>query len=232
MPTSHARHPPRCRATRATGPAPPAPAGRRHRGTAGDVPVSQSSLALPHSQAARVSLPRRFPVLIPFRNAAARRGLWIPPGEPGFGRPRHCWRGNAFGTRAAARQSPPGLGSALCFPPPPSRKIKSRFPKVPPAQQTPACPSIGLRGGMSPPVPSGSPPSLGEPQPSASSSSTARPGRRPGPRWISPGFCEVCVDRAGKRGWDSGWRSTALAGALPAALEAAGLYPARCPPGI
>lgn len=57
VPTSHAQHPPCSRATRATGPAPPAPAGRRHRGSAGDVPVSQSSLAPPRSRAAQVSLP-------------------------------------------------------------------------------------------------------------------------------------------------------------------------------
>ncbi|XP_053939625.1 uncharacterized protein LOC128854023 [Cuculus canorus] len=39
------------------------------------------------------------------------------------------WRRNAFGTRAATQQSPPGLGSILGFPPTPKPEIKVAFSK-------------------------------------------------------------------------------------------------------
>lgn len=143
VPTSHARCPPRSHTTRATSPAPPCsrgPAAGRPTAPPATSPVSQNGSWHSHARRRPEFLSRRFPVSIPFRNAARQCGLWIPPGEPTVrtATPLPAWHGNAFGTRAATQQSPPGLGSTLCFPPTPRQEIESRFPKAPPAWQTPA----------------------------------------------------------------------------------------------
>lgn len=153
-----------------------------------------------------------------------------PTRRASLGRPRR-WRGNAFGTRAAARQSPPGLGSALCFPPPPLRKIKSAFQRCHrPSKHRRARPSASGEG--CPLLSPAGPHARESPSPMPPAPAPLVPAGERVPDGFHQASREVCVDRAGKRGWDSGWRSAALAGALPAALEAAGFYPARYPPGI